>query len=177
VKARARIGTLVQPRSQRRMFDEQLIAWLSAADTGGSFTADLVSLRKSLEPAAAGMAAEAATARDLAVMEEALERMADAARIDDIRGYVSADRDFHAGLLAACHNGLLGQMSAIVTTTADYCLRVNSHRGSLPRESVKWHAELLDCIRLKDRQGAIAAVTAIFEGESHRHEPSVRANR
>jgi len=177
VKARPRIGTVVQPRSQWKMLDEQLIGWLSAGDTGGSFATDLIAVRLSLEPMAAGMAAETAAARDLAVMEEALERMVAAAGADDIQAYVSADRDFHAGLLAACHNGLLGQMSAIVTATADYCLRTNSHKGRRPSESVKWHAELLDCIRLKDHEGAIAAATAIFAEQQHRHEPGVRAHR
>ena len=178
VKARPRIGTVVQPRSQWRLFDEQLIAWLSAGDVGlEASPPTLLQRGSSLEPAAAGMAAQTATARDLAVIEEALERMANTASADNIRGYVNADRDFHQGLLAASHNGLLGQMSAIVATTADYCLRVNAHRGCRPRESVRWHAELLDCLRLRDRDGAIAAVAAIFAEEQHRHEPGIRASR
>ncbi len=75
----------MQPRSQWRLFDEQLIGWWSRADTSGGFGADLVEVRRALEPMAAGMATpEAATARDLAVMEEALERMTAAARLDGI---------------------------------------------------------------------------------------------
>ena len=72
VKDRPRIGTIVQPRSQWQAFDEQLIAWLTDADASGAIAADLASVRRSIEPTAAAMAAELATARDLAVLEEAL---------------------------------------------------------------------------------------------------------
>jgi len=169
VKARPRIGTIVQPRSQWHAFDEQLIAWLSDADVSGAIAADLASVRRSIEPTAAAMAAELATARDLVVLEDALERMQAAAGLDDIQAYVAADRDFHQGLLRASHNWLFEHMSALVVTTADHCLRVNTNRGRRPAEAIKWHAELVDRIRFRDRPGAIAAAAALFEDDQHAH--------
>jgi len=176
VKARPRIGTIVQPRSQWQAFDEQLIGWLSEADASGAIAMDLAAVRRSVEPTAAGMAAELATARDLAVLEEALERMLAAARIDDIQAYIEADRDFHQGLLRASHNWLIGHMSAVVATTADYCLRINTNRGRRMQESVEWHARLVDRIRFRDHDGALAAATALFQHEHSHQEVAARAS-
>ena len=169
VTARPRIGTIVQPRSAWQAFDAQLIGWLSDADSSGAIAADLASVRHSIEPTAAGMAAELATARDLAALEEALEGMRAAAGLDDIQAYVAADRDFHQGLLRASRNWLFGHMAALVVSTADHCLRLSANRGWRPAEALKWHAELVGAIRFRDKPGAIAAAVALFEDDQHAH--------
>lgn len=163
VKARTRVGSVVQPRDQWQVLDAQLMDWLIAADTTGMIVADLSAVRLAIEPMAARLAAGAATARDLAVLEDALNSMSAAAEAEDIDRFVAADRDFHQGLLMASHNWLLGNMAAVVATTADCCLRTNSLRGRRPRDLVRLHADLLNCIRLRDPQGADALVLQLID--------------
>jgi len=178
VKARPRIGTLVQPRSAWRMFDDQLMAWLTNADRSGAFTADIGAVRRSIEPLSAGLAADAASAHDLAALEEALARMRAAAAMDDIEAYVAADRDFHAGLLHAGHNSLLAQMSAVVTATADLCTRGNALRGLRPRAAIKLHEDLLESIRIRDAAGALKlAADVLADGTAPPAVPALRSLR
>ena len=165
VKARTRVGSIVQPRSQWQALDAQMVGWLVDADSSGAIAADLAAVRQAIEPMAARLAANLATARDLAVLEEAQERMSAAAQNDDIAQFVAADRDFHQALLTASHNWLLGNMMAVIATTSDCCLRSNGLRGRHPRELVSRHGELLNCIRLRDQHGAVAVALQLLDGE------------
>ncbi|SHG54207.1 DNA-binding transcriptional regulator, FadR family [Kaistia soli DSM 19436] len=162
VKARPRLGTIVQPRRNWSVVDAQLIDWMVAADHADALLADLIAARLWLEPAAAAMAAGAATGADLAALEAALAEMSAAARLDDIKAYVAADAGFHRALMKASGNRIFEQLAAVITPTDGYCLRVNALRGIRPREAVKLHERLVDSIRLRDPEAATAIAASLL---------------
>jgi hypothetical protein len=44
-------------------------------------------------------------------------------------------------------------------------------------ESVEWHAKLVDCIRFRNRNGALAAAAALFQHEQDHQEIAIRSSR
>ncbi len=166
VKARPRIGTIVQPRGAWRIVDAQMIDWMVAADHDGAFVADLVAVRTWLEPAAAAMAARVATGKDLVSLEAALAKMSAAARLDDIQAYVAADADFHRALVKGSGNRMFEQLAAVIAPTDGYCLRVNALRGLRPREALKLHERLVDHIRLRAPDAAMAMAASLLADDS-----------
>ncbi len=164
VKARPRIGTIVQPMSNWSMVDPQMITWLVGADRTGRFKADFATARCAIEPLAAAMAARVATGRDIAALEAALGVMASAAAVDDIARYIAADGDFHRALLKASGNVLFAQMTPIITVTADLCLTANALRGVRPREAVRSHDRLINHVRMRDAAKAASLAASLLSG-------------
>ena len=105
LEVRPRTGTRVLPRSSWNLMDPELLGWC-----GPSLDPDLVrsllECRELIEPGAAAMAAQRATNTQLAIIEAALERMAQAASLDE---RVEADLDFHVAVLRASGNPFLAQ--------------------------------------------------------------------
>ena len=104
-----KVGTRVQPPQQWNWFDPDVVVWQSQAGLTRDFLRDLQELRRVVEPAAVRMAAERATEEDLAAIEAAFAGMKKA--VEEGGDYVLHDLRFHQGLLKACHNRMLVQMS------------------------------------------------------------------
>jgi DNA-binding FadR family transcriptional regulator len=73
-----KVGTRVLPSDQWNWFDPDVVAWQSKAGLTREFLRDLQELRRVVEPAAVRMAAERATAQDIADIEAAYAGMKDA---------------------------------------------------------------------------------------------------
>ena len=94
-----KVGTRVLSEDQWNWFDPDVILWKSKAGLTREFLRDLQDLRRVLEPAAVRMAAERATAQDLADIEAAYQGMRQA--VEEGGDYVAYDLRFHQGLLRA----------------------------------------------------------------------------
>ena len=99
-----KVGTRVMPSEQWNWFDPDVVAWQSKCGLTREFLRDLQELRRVVEPAAVRMAAERATAQDIAEIEAAYAGMKDS--IEHGGDYVKHDLLFHQGLLRAGHNRL-----------------------------------------------------------------------
>ncbi|MGH8035890.1 MAG: FadR/GntR family transcriptional regulator, partial [Lysobacterales bacterium] len=104
-----KVGTRVLPADQWNWFDPDVITWQSKAGLTPEFLRDLQDLRRVVEPAAMRLAAQRATAQDITEVELAYAGMKRA--IEEGGDYVTHDLHFHQGLLRACRNRMLVQMS------------------------------------------------------------------
>jgi DNA-binding FadR family transcriptional regulator len=104
-----KVGTRVLPSDQWNWFDPDVVAWQSKAGLTRDFLRDLQELRRVVEPAAVRMAAERASSQDIAEIEASYAGMKQA--IEEGGDYVRHDLAFHQGLIGACHNRMLVQMS------------------------------------------------------------------
>src|SRR5450830_783932 len=102
-----KVGTRVLSEEHWNWFDPDVIAWQSKAGLTPEFLRDLQDLRRVVEPAAVRLAAERATAQEIADIEAAYAGMKHA--IDFGGDYVTHDLLFHQGLLRACHNRMVAQ--------------------------------------------------------------------
>ena len=121
IEARPRLGMAVRERDAWNLLDPDLLAWQAErGDPDPQLVASLVEARRVIEPAAAALAAERATAADLARIEAAYLAMARSLPAD-LDACCAADLDFHAEILRATHNlvfrQLIGTMGAALGAT------------------------------------------------------------
>lgn len=159
VDARQKRGTFVQPRSEWRLLDPDVVRWQFQGRDDSQFLDDLAEVRGVIEPASARLAALRRTDDDLATMEHALEAMAAAVRgeVDA----VEADLAFHRAMLAATHNELLMRMEVVLE--AGLAARDRLVHGAVQGDDpTPAHAAVLDAIRRGDPVGAADAVGALL---------------
>jgi DNA-binding GntR family transcriptional regulator len=133
-------------------------------------------VRLLLEPGAARMAAERATAEDLAALEDSIEREARARNAIAIH---DASRDFHVFVAAATQN------RELVATLEGLWLvevgrRLLSRRRAAPRwqdDDVREHRAILDAIRDRDGDRAAALMEAHIRSALQHWQPELRKNR
>jgi DNA-binding FadR family transcriptional regulator len=156
-----KVGTKVLPAELWNGFDPEVIAWRSRAGLTREFLRDLQELRALLEPAAARLAAERASAQDIAALQVAYSGMRDA--IEQGGDYVAHDLAFHQGLLRACGNGLLMQMGKALSALLRTSFELSNARADAPALSLPKHKAVLDAIVARSPQRAESAAHRLIE--------------
>ena len=137
-----KVGTRVMPSEQWNWFDPDVVAWQSRIGLTRDFLRDLQELRRVVEPAAMRLAAQRATAADIAGVEAAYAGMKDA--IDNGGDYVSHDLAFHQGLLRAGHNRMVVQMSKAIGALLRTSFEISTSRPDGPASSLPLHRAVLE---------------------------------
>ena len=117
---------------------------------------DLLELRRTLDPMAAGLAAERRTDEDLAAATAALDGL-EALPDDPTRAQLEGHRRFHAAIQRASHNALLVEVLDGLWVKTDRYRRHALAAGRTEEERgarVTDHRQLLDAVRAGD---AVAA--------------------
>jgi DNA-binding FadR family transcriptional regulator len=169
-----KVGTRVQPSDQWNWFDPDVIRWQSNAGLTRDFLRDLQDLRRVLEPAAVRMAAERATPRDIRDIEAAYEGMRSA--IEEGGDYVTHDLRFHQGLLSACRNRMIVQMSKAIGALLRTSFEISTSRKGGPRNSLPLHRAVLDAVIAHDAVRAEKAILVLIDSAANDIE-SVLAGR
>ena len=157
-----KLGTRVMPSEQWNWFDPDVVAWQSKAGLTRDFLRDLQELRRLVEPAAVRLAAERATAQDVSELEAAYAGMKDA--IDHGGDYVRHDLLFHQGLLRACHNRMLVQMSKALGALLRTSFEISTSRPHGPASSLPLHRNVLDAVISGDPAKAERASLVLIDG-------------
>lgn len=105
VRSRPRVGITVRPRSDWSLLDPELIMWRVDADFGWDFFNDLIGMRRIIEPGAAEQAALHASPQEVDLLQARYRRLE--AAVDDQQAFVSADVQYHIGIIAATHNEMI----------------------------------------------------------------------
>lgn len=157
-----KVGTRVQPSEGWNWFDPDVVAWQSKAGLTRDFLRDLQELRRIVEPAAVRLAAERATAADIAEIETAYAGMKDA--IENGGDYVASDLRFHQGLLRACHNRMVVQMSKALGALLRTSFEISTSRPDGPASSLPLHRAVLDAVIARSPQKAEKAILVLIDG-------------
>lgn len=157
-----KVGTRVLPSANWNWFDPTVVAWQSKVGMTREFLRDLQELRRVLEPAAVKMAAERASAADLAEIEDAYAGMQRAIREDG--DYVTHDLRFHLGLLRAGHNRMFEQMGKALGALLRVAVEISTSKDNGPASSLHLHRAVLDAIIARDSQAAERASLALIDG-------------
>jgi DNA-binding FadR family transcriptional regulator len=157
-----KVGTRVLPQGEWNWFDPDVVTWQSQAGLTREFLRDLQELRRVVEPAAVRMAAERATAQDIADVESAFAGMKKA--VEEGGDYVTHDLRFHQGLLRACHNRMLMQMSKALSALLRTSFEISTIRKDGPRNSLPLHREVLDAVVAHDPRRAEKAILVLIDG-------------
>lgn len=163
VEIRPKIGTRVQPPSRWNLLDVDVVAWRAELEPDDRLVRDLIDLRQLIEPAAAERAARRARPEHVAAMEGALARMETAVGPGgDLRDYMAADLEFHRGLLDACDNQLLAQLSAPIGAVLKVSFSLSTRHNANAARSMPHHRAILAAIKARDPARARAAIETII---------------
>ncbi|MFE9168704.1 FadR/GntR family transcriptional regulator [Streptomyces kebangsaanensis] len=115
----------------------------------------IAELRSALESAAARLAAERRTEKDLKQLHAQLLRREEAWESGDKEAFVTADATFHLAVVSASHNDAMTAMYADLGEVLRDRLRANVGAELTP-DTYMDHARLLDAIRAGDTETAAA---------------------
>ncbi len=157
-----KVGTKVQPSDAWNWFDPDLIAWQGRSGLSPEFIRDLQELRLAVEPAAIKLAAQRASAQDIAEAEAAYEGMRSA--VEQGGDYVSFDLRFHQGLLRASGNRMLVQMSKALGALLRTSFVLSTRKKDGPRASLPLHRAVLDAVIAGNPAKAERAILKLIAG-------------
>ena len=163
VESRSKRGTVILPRSEWRLLDPDVLAWLTEAGLDPEFLKGMFEVRKIIEPAAARLAAERATPDELDAIRSTFEAMAGAS---DEATYLDADIRYHAMLVAATHNDHLVQLVAAFGPALRAGLQVATRHGwewpDFLEYSIGPHREVFDAVVAHDVDAAGLAMDRLL---------------
>lgn len=107
IESRPKRGTQILERNRWNFWDSDVLNWLVK---DGRFFEDLAEFRLSVEPTAASLCAQRASAKEAATIVGHSERMAETLGRREFNDYDHADVDFHQAIADACGNVLMQQM-------------------------------------------------------------------
>ncbi len=156
-----RVGTRVLSEDNWNWFDADVILWKSRSGITREFLRDLRDLRRVLEPAAVRMAAERATAAELAEIEAAFAAMRRA--LDEGGDSVACDLRFHQGLLRASHNRMIVQMNNVLGALLRTSFEISTSRKDGARASLPLHRAVLNAVIARNPAKAERATLALID--------------
>lgn len=126
-----------------------------------ALVAELLDVRKMIEPQLASRAAERATAEEIARLEDILRRQREKA----LRGESTIDEDgeFHYQLALAAKNGVVRSVLDVLMQLLRETRARSLQSPGRPRRSLEGHERVLDAIRRHDPAAAEAAVRRHLE--------------
>lgn len=162
VNSGPKVGTRVLTPEYWNWFDPDVIIWQSRAGFTTEFLRDLQELRRIVEPAAVRLAAERASTEDIADIEAAYQGMRQA--VEEGGDYVKHDLRFHQGLLRACRNRMMVQMSRALGALLRTSFEISTSRKDGPKSSLHLHRAVLDAVIARDAVQAERAALVLIDG-------------
>lgn len=148
VVSRKRAGTIVQDASSWHRLDPDVLAWMDATAPDPDFVRGLIEARLAIEPAAAELAAQRASAGDLARIEAGYFAMR-AADPRDLAACAEADVTFHVSILHASHNPVFAGLASLIGQALANSFRLTTSVSRNYSESLDAHGDVLDAIRMR----------------------------
>lgn len=160
VEVRRKTGTRVRLHTEWNMLDPEVLSWLFSGTGVPAGLADLMEVRRVVEPAAARMAAGRATPEDLDEIREACLAMERAT--GDLPSSVESDLRFHLAVLEATHNVFMRPFGALIQAALRASFRLTNSNRDLYSKSLKLHRAVVVAIEAADGDESQAAMLAIL---------------
>ena len=161
IETRQRAGTRVRVSEDWNRLDADVLTWMGAIEPDFDFVKGLTEARQIIEPAAAELAAQRATARDLAVIEEAYEAMC-AADTSDLDACAAGDVRFHVGILKASRNPVLANLGNVIGAALLNAFRLTTSASTNFSRTLTAHGEVLEAIRMRRAADARLRMQALL---------------
>ncbi|MBV8500098.1 MAG: FadR family transcriptional regulator [Paucibacter sp.] len=160
VMSRQRAGAIVRPRNEWHLLDPDVLYWLIHAQPQREFVRTLLEVRRIFEPAAAALAARAASDEQLVAIAAAYEGMESATTAGEL---LEPDLAFHRRIAEATGNDLLAYIGNMLSLALRESIILssqlpNTHELSLPR-----HKAILTALQARDSFGARQATMVQLE--------------
>lgn len=160
LRARQRAGTIVEPEDSWNLLDPDILRWMLERDFSIDLLIEFTEVRLSIEPQAAGLAANGASAAQRQRIVEASERMFAAERGED--DALAADIAFHAAILMASNNRFLRQFTGLSETSLRFSIRRTNAYAGVAGASAAEHARVCTAIVEGDARLAVRLLRALI---------------
>jgi DNA-binding FadR family transcriptional regulator len=175
VEVRRKTGTRVRPAAEWNMLDPEVLGWLFSGSGIPPALADLMDVRRVVEPAAARMAAERGTEDDLFRIRLAWVEMEQAT--GDLPSAVESDLRFHLAVLEATHNVFMRPFGALIQAALRASFRLTNSNAAHYRKSLVRHREVLEAVEAGNGEAAEEAMTAVLTQTARDLDAQTRAAR
>ena len=152
ISSRPRQGIKVLDSKHWNLFDVEVLNWILIGKPDLYMLRHFLQLRLSIEPEAAYLAAQYASADDIKEIEDALARMKDAE--DGYDDTLEADIEFHKSVLAASNNPFFIQLKTFIETALKVNLRFTNRFKAITIDEYKAHFDIFDNIAKRNPQAA-----------------------
>lgn len=160
LQVRTRTGTRVCPPGVWNQLDPDILRWRFAGEFDPKLLADVVDLRRIIEPAAAELAALRATPALLERLKSAFATMSDETAVD---AHIAADVHFHLGILEAAGNELLLGLRHSIEGALKFAITFSTHTKDDGRSSLDMHGDVLRAIERQQPARARAAMLVLVD--------------
>jgi DNA-binding FadR family transcriptional regulator len=113
VAARPKLGTVVRPHAEWQLWNPRVLGWRLGREPIDAALAQVIEVRRLIEPAIAALAAERATPDERDALAASFAAMEAAVARSDVAAFLDADTAFHAALLNGCQNPMLAQLGQL----------------------------------------------------------------
>ena len=161
VKSRSRVGTVVCEKDDWNILDQQVLGWIGPRIYDFDLVGCILEARRTIEPAAAELAASRATAQDIADLEKAWIAMRELEGNNE--RFTEADVAFHTILLRASHHHVFRPLSAIIHAALKYSLSTSNEAVERHDEALDIHRELVEALRMRDGPAARACSARMLD--------------
>lgn len=162
LESRTSAGTRVRPRESWNLLDPDVLRWRYSEDPSPADIRALADLRVALEPGAARLAAESASAAQRSVIAAAMAALW--ARVEAPDEFIAADLAFHRAVFAACNNDLLLYIHDVASVALGAIRPLHTHSVAHNRETLPVHQQVAEAIQRGHHRKAEAAMREIVEG-------------
>jgi DNA-binding FadR family transcriptional regulator len=150
VESRRRVGVTVLPTSEWNVYDPQVIRWRLAGADRPRQLRSLTVLRSAVEPVAAGLAAEHATAEECAELTECALGMVASSRGHQLEKYLFHDVAFHRVILNASRNEMFARLGDVVAEVLAGRTRHQVMFWDPDPAAVTLHVKVAEAVRERD---------------------------
>lgn len=157
-----RVGIRVQPPTEWKLFDPQLIRWRLSVGSAGGQLRSLTELRSAVEPRAAELAALHRDDRTGVQLMQLAVDMREVGRTGDLSRFLQLDIDFHRLVLSASGNEMLAQLDLVIAEV----LTARTVQGLMPHrpheDALELHVKVAEAIWARDAGAAHSAMDRIM---------------
>ncbi|MER5375330.1 FadR/GntR family transcriptional regulator [Streptomyces sp. NPDC002553] len=154
VESRRRVGVTVRPKAEWNVYDPQVIRWRLAGADRPHQLRSLTVLRSAIEPVAAGLAAQHATAEQCAELTECALGMVANSRGHRLEGYLFHDVAFHRVILTASGNEMFARLGDVVAEVLTGRTQHEVMFHDPDPAAVTLHVQLAEAVREGDAERA-----------------------
>ncbi|MCR6650277.1 MAG: FadR family transcriptional regulator [Cellvibrionaceae bacterium] len=160
LNSKPKVGTIVQSKDRWNLLDPDVLNWVTQSLPANEFLDMLFEARLAIEPSAAALAAEKATAEDIAKIAAAYEDMAAAPTITDS---IEPDVRFHQAILDATHNDVIRYIGHTLHNALAISISLTSWHEEIHATSLSRHEAVYRAIAAKSPAKADKAVRTLLK--------------
>ena len=165
LESKPKVGTRVKSRDNWNFLDSQLLDWVIDLSDNEAIYQEFLALRKAIEPEAAALAAEFATAEQRILISATFQKMDQIAAEFDVDAWTEADMEFHRLIFLSTGNSFYLPFANVLCTMFKSFIGHSAEEGGT---CIEEHRVIYRAIMAGDANKARQANITLLNNSNHR---------